>query len=76
MIKMTYEGKKYDYGFVGSQMYDIETKIEMDEDCSVDDIIIAIAKLMNIATYHVSVNTIRSACDRIGEEYDDDERII
>ena len=71
MIKMTYEGKKYDYGTVGSQMYDIETKIEMDEVCSVDDVIIAIAKLMNIATYHVSVNTIRSACDRIEEEYGD-----
>lgn len=71
MIKMTYEGKKYDYGTVGRQMYDIETKIEMDEDCSVDDVIIAIAKLMNIATYHVSVNTIRSACDRIEEEYGD-----
>lgn len=71
MIKMTYEGKKYNYGNVGSQMYDIETKIEMDEDCSVDDVIIAIAKLMNIATYHVSVNTIRSACDRIEEEYGD-----
>lgn len=71
MIKMTYEGKKYDYGTVGSQMYDIETKIEMDEDCSVDDVIIAIAKLMNIATYHVSVNTIRSACNRIEEEYGD-----
>lgn len=71
MIKMTYEGKKYDYGTIGSQMYDIETKIEMDEDCSVDDVIIAIAKLMNIATYHVSVNTIRSACDRIEEEYGD-----
>ena len=71
MIKMTYEGKKYDYGTVGSQMYDIETKIQMDEDCSVDDVIIAIAKLMNIATYHVSVNTIRSACDRIEEEYGD-----
>lgn len=71
MIKITYEGKKYDYGTVGSQMYDIETKIEMDEDCSVDDVIIAIAKLMNIATYHVSVNTIRSACDRIEEEYGD-----
>lgn len=71
MIKMTYEGKKYDYGTVGSQMYNIETKIEMDEDCSVDDVIIAIAKLMNIATYHVSVNTIRSACDRIEEEYGD-----
>lgn len=71
MIKMTYEGKKYDYGTVGNQMYDIETKIEMDEDCSVDDVIIAIAKLMNIATYHVSVNTIRSVCDRIEEEYGD-----
>ena len=71
MIKMTYEGKKYDYGTVGNQMYDIETKIEMDEDCSVHDVIIAIAKLMNIATYHVSVNTIRSACDRIEEEYGD-----
>lgn len=71
MIKMTYEGKKYDYGTVGSQMYDIETKIEMDEDCSVEDVIVAIAKLMNIATYHVSVNTIRSACDRIEEEYGD-----
>ena len=71
MIKMTYEGKKYDYGTVGSQMYDIETKIEMDEDCSIDDVIIAIAKLMNIATYNVSVNTIRSACDRIEEEYGD-----
>lgn len=71
MIKMTYEGKKYNYGNVGSQMYDIETKVEMDEDCSVDDVIIAIAKLMNIATYHVSVNTIRSACDRIEEEYGD-----
>ena len=71
MIKMTYEGKKYDYGTVGSQMYDIETKIQMDEDCSVDYVIIAIAKLMNIATYHVSVNTIRSACDRIEEEYGD-----
>ena len=71
MIKMTYEKKKYDYGTVGNQMYDIETKIEMDEDCSVDDVIIAIAKLMNIATYHVSVNTIRSACDRIEEEYGD-----
>lgn len=71
MIKMTYEGKKYDYGTVGNQMYDIETKIEMDENSSVDDVIIAIAKLMNIATYHVSVNTIRSACDRIEEEYGD-----
>ena len=71
MIKMTYEGKKYDYGTVGSQMYDIETKIEMDRDCSVDDVIVAIAKLMNIATYNVSVNTIRNACDRIEEEYGD-----
>lgn len=71
MIKMTYEGKKYDYGAVGSQMYDIETKIEMDEDCGVADIIIAIAKLMNIATYNVSINTIRKACDYIEEEYGD-----
>lgn len=69
MIKMTYDGKKYNYGVNGSQMYDIETKIEMDEDCSATDIIIAIAKLMNIATYNVSVNTIRNACDYIEEEY-------
>ena len=69
MIKMTYEGKKYDYGTVGNQMYDIETKIEMDEDCSVDDVIIAIAKLMNIATYKVSAQVLKEACEDLAEEY-------
>lgn len=74
MIKMSFKEDKYFYD-IGSQPYDISTKIEMDPDCSVKDIIEAVARLMNIATYRVTVETLREACDEIEEEYGSD-RII
>ena len=75
MIEIIYKGEKYNYGDCGSQNYDIKTKIVMDKDCSVYDIILAISKLMNIASYQVSVKTLRQACDYIEEEYGIDKII-
>lgn len=75
MIKMSYKGENYNYGMTGRQEYDIETKIKMTKDCSATDVIEAIAKLMNIATYRVDVKTLRRICDELEEEYGDD-RII
>ena len=76
MIEMSYKGKSYDYGNVGKQRFDIETKIVMEEkDTGVVDVIEAVAKLMNIATYKITVDTIRRACDELEEEYGND-RII
>ena len=70
MFEMSYEGKSYNYGEVGSQNYDIKTQVKItEENASPVDIIEAIAKLMNIATYTVTVDTIRKACDELEEEY-------
>lgn len=73
MIKIIYEGIGYDYGeVIGAQNYNIQTQVEMNKDASVLDIIEAIAKVMNIATYRVSVETIRQVCDELEEEYGGD----
>ena len=76
MIEMSYKGEKYDYGDQGKQGFDIETKMVMkEEDVSIADIIEAAAKLMNIATYRVTVDKIREACNELEEMYGND-RII
>lgn len=77
MIKMSYEQKRYFYeGEECYQPYDININIEMDEDSCITDIVAAMAKLMNMATYQVTVKKLREACDALEEEYGVDGCII
>ena len=69
MIKLIYEGKPYDYGNVGKQAYEVKTEITMDSDAGVIDILEAVARLMNIATYKVSAQVLKKACEDLVEEY-------
>lgn len=65
MIKMEYMQEPYNYGNVGGQNYKIETKIEMNEDASAGDVLEAVIRLMQTATYHIDVGTLLS----FAEEY-------
>lgn len=57
MIKIEYKGDAYHYS-TGEQNYDITTIVQLEEDISADDAIIAFLRLLNIATYRVSIETL------------------
>ena len=61
MLKIVYEGKSYNYGNIGSQPYDINTEITIIDDASVTDVIEAVVKALQIATYHIDRKTILDA---------------
>lgn len=65
MLKIVYEGKNYNYENVGSQPYDINTEITIVEDASVTDVVEAVIKALQIATYHIDRKTILNAVNDV-----------
>lgn len=77
MIKIIYKQKPYRYNDVGYQDYKIDAEIELNEDISSRDAIIAFLKLLNIATYRVSIETLKDVIQDLQDEgYVDSERIL
>ena len=61
MIKITYEQKAYNYDSAGSQDYDMNAEIKLNEDISSTDAILAFMKMLQVATYRVNGDTLREA---------------
>jgi hypothetical protein len=55
---MNYKQEPYNYGNTGSQNYNIEANIIMNEDASSYDVLEAMVRLMNTATYHIDVKVL------------------
>ena len=68
MLKIVYEGKSYNYGNIGSQPYDINTEITIIDDASVTDIIEAVVKTLQIATYRIDRKTMLDAVNNVFDE--------
>lgn len=68
MIKIVYEGKSYNYENVGSQPYDINAEIAIVEDASVTDVIEAVVKALQIATYRIDRKTMLDAVNNVFDE--------
>ncbi len=68
MLKIVYEGKSYNYGNVGNQPYDINTEITIIEDANVTDVVEALVKAMQIATYHIDRKTMLDAVNDVFDE--------
>ena len=68
MLKIVYEGKSYNYENVGSQPYDIKAEIAMVEDASVTDVIEAVVKALQIATYRIDRKTMLDAVNNVFDE--------
>lgn len=76
MIKITYKQEPYHYDFTGGQPYDIETVVTLNKDISSDEAIIAFIKVLNMATYRVSIDTLKRVIADLEYEYSDGERIL
>ena len=76
MIKITYKQEPYNYEHIGGQPYDVETVVTLNEDISSDEAIIAFIKVLNIATYRVSIDTLKKLIAYLEFEYNDNERMI
>ena len=76
MIKITYKQEPYHYDFTGGQPYDIKTVVTLNEDISSDEAIIAFIKVLNMATYRVSIDTLKRVIADLEYEYSDGERIL
>ena len=76
MIKITYKQEPYHYEHTGSQPYDVETVVTLNEDISSDEAIIAFIKVLNMATYRVSIDTLKDLVADLEYEYKDNERIM
>ena len=61
MIKIIYEQKAYHYECSGSQDYDINAEMVLNEDITSTDAILAFMKILQIATYRVDGDTLRKA---------------
>lgn len=61
MIKIIYTQPAYMYEHVGSQEYNIETIMELNSDISSTEAILAFARMLEIATYRISADTLRQA---------------
>lgn len=68
MLKIVYEGKSYNYENVGSQPYDIKAEIAIVEDASVTDVIEAVVKALQIATYRIDRKTMLDAVNNVFDE--------
>ena len=69
MLKFVYESKSYEN--VESQPYDINTEIVMVEDASITDVIKAVVKVLQIATYYIDREIILDAVNNVFDEIED-----
>ena len=77
MIKIEYKQESYNYNVGDGQPYDIETNIVLDEDISADMAIKAFLRLLNVATYHVTLKTLKNLVEDLEMEgYNDNDRIM
>ena len=77
MIKMNYVQESYDYDVFDGQPYNIETNITLNEDISADMAIRAFLRLLNVATYHATLKTLKNLVEDLeAEGYADDDRIM
>ncbi len=77
MIKINYVQKSYNYNTGTGQPYDIETNINLDEDISGDEAIIAFLRLLNIATYHITLKSLKNLVEDLeAYGYNDNDRIM
>ena len=63
MIKIVYTQPAYRYEHVGAQEYNIETTMELNSDISSVEAILAFMRMLEIATYKVSSNTLKQAAE-------------
>ena len=72
MIKMNYIQEPDDY-----DVYNIETNITLNEDISADMAIKAFLRLLNVATYHATLKTLKNLVEDLeAEGYADNDRIM
>ena len=76
MIKITFKQEPYYYENIGSQPYDIETVVTLNEDISSDEAILAFIRVLNMATYRVTIDTLKKIISNLEYEYDEEERIL
>jgi hypothetical protein len=76
MIKITFKQEPYHYEHTGGQPYDIETVVTLNEDISSDEAIIAFMRVLNIATYHATLKTLKDLVADLEYEYKDNDRIM
>ncbi len=78
MIKLTYEEPAYYYPNIDmGQLYDMKTEITLDKDIDAGEAIKTFMKLLNIATFRVSIKTLENLIQYLKDEgYEDDERVI
>ena len=77
MIKMNYVQEPYDYDVFDGQPYNIETNITLNEDISTDMAIRAFLRLLNVATYHATLKTLKNLVEDLeAEGYADNDRIM
>lgn len=77
MIKMNYVQESYNYDVFDGQPYNIETNIILDEDISADMAIRAFLRLLNVATYHATLKTLKNLVEDLeAEGYTNNDRIM
>lgn len=77
MIKMNYVQESYNYNVGTGQPYDIETNITLNQDISGNDAIIAFLRLLNIATYNITLQTLKNVVEDLeAYGYKDNDRIM
>lgn len=77
MIKMNYVQEPYNCNDFDGQSYNIETNITLNEDISADMAIKAFLRLLNVATYHATLKTLKNLVEDLeAEGYTDDDRIM
>ena len=69
MIKIIYTQPAYMYEHVGGQEYNIETTMELNSDISATEAILAFARMLEIATYRISSDTLRRAVQDWEEDH-------
>ena len=75
MIKMIYEQEPYNFEGVGGQAYDIKTEINMVQDASAQDILEAVVRLMQTATYHVDARLLMEFAKDYAYEHNQEDLI-
>lgn len=69
MLKIVYEQKTYDFGAdVGGQPYDIKAKIVVNEDATATEAIQAFVKMLRIADYRITEESLHRIFAEILEE--------
>ena len=77
MITIIYKQEPYYYDDSGKQPYDIETKIVLDKDIEGKEAIRAFMRLLNIATYPITLSSLKYLVDQLEDEgYKDNDRIM